>query len=75
MSPFSGVNGTMERDTGACHAHCSAGRFRGPTDYAINHEELLGTIDTHGCAALRGTAWLKPAPPRMPCGFGALHVE
>ncbi|CAK9015044.1 unnamed protein product [Durusdinium trenchii] len=55
-----GVNGTMERDTGACHAHCSAGRFRGPTDYAINHEELLGTIDTHGCAALRGTAWLKP---------------
>lgn len=35
------VNGTMERDTGACHAHCSAGRFRGPTDYAINHEEIL----------------------------------
>lgn len=35
------LNGTMERHEGACNGHCLAGRFRGPTGYVLNHEEIL----------------------------------
>ena len=56
-----GVNGTMERHTGACNSHCDAGRFQGPTDYAprseriqmscrtqmVNHDRLLVRISLH----------------------------
>eukprot|EP00930_Biecheleria_cincta_P039078 TRINITY_DN26884_c0_g1_i1.p1 TRINITY_DN26884_c0_g1~~TRINITY_DN26884_c0_g1_i1.p1 ORF type:complete len:1376 (-),score=103.66 TRINITY_DN26884_c0_g1_i1:40-4167(-) len=31
------VDGEMEIQSGACYAHCKAGRFTGPTGYRVNH--------------------------------------